>query len=59
MIKKSKKVCQYDIQGNLIEIHLSLSKAEVATGIKQPNITSCCKGRMKTAGGFKWSYLQV
>lgn len=30
--------------------------AEKCTHINHSNITSCCKGRTKTAGGFVWRY---
>lgn len=26
-------------------------------GLKQPNITKCCKGERKTTGGFHWRYV--
>ena len=37
----------------------SALEASKATGIHQGNISACCNGRCKTAGGFKWAYKEV
>lgn len=42
--------------GDEYESALAASKA---TGIHQGNISACCNGRYKTAGGFKWAYKEV
>lgn len=34
----------------------SLKEAERQTGIHRQNISNCCKGNQKTAGGFIWEY---
>ena len=37
-------------------IYPSINKAMGDTGIHQSNISKCCRGLRKTAGGFHWSY---
>lgn len=50
---------------NIISVHTktgkvvrfdSASDAESILGIRSSNITACLKGRLKTAGGYKWYY---
>ena len=38
-------------------IYPSVSEASRQTGISQPNISSVCIGRTKTAGGYHWKYI--
>ena len=52
----SKSIVQYDIQGNFLAEYPSQSEAERKLGICSQSISACCKGRYKTAGGFKWTY---
>lgn len=40
----------------ILAIFESSCQAERTTGIRANNITACCKGKRKTAGGFKWEY---
>ena len=54
--KISKKVNQYDKQGNFIKEWVSLQEAGRQTKINVRNICSCCKGKYKTAGGYIWKY---
>ena len=51
------KVAQYDLNDNLITIFDSLNAAEKETGANRNRITQCCKGNAKTAGGYKWKYV--
>lgn len=53
---KSKKVNQYDLQGNFINQFRSGSQASRELGISVMSISSCALGKTKTAGGFKWKY---
>jgi len=53
---KSKKVVQYDLDGNLIKTWDSIIDIEKNLNINSGNICSVCKGNYKTAGGFKWKY---
>ena len=39
------------------EVYHSLQYAEEMTGINQSNICKCCKGKVKTAGGYHWRYV--
>lgn len=54
--KLSKKVGQYNLNGELIEIFISISSAEKKINLAKGSITKCCKGQRKTAGGFIWRY---
>lgn len=51
----SKPVIQ--IKGNLIVNNFyGITEAERATGINHRNISMCCSGKRKTAGGYSWKY---
>ncbi len=39
-----------------IKEHPSASQAERVTGISQANISRCCSGKRKAAGGFMWAF---
>lgn len=58
--KKSKKGCwgipviQLDLQKNIVNSFISLSKAEEKTGIDATSISKAIHGHIKTAGGFLW-----
>jgi group I intron endonuclease len=52
----SKRVGQYDLNLNLIRVFDSLRSAAKETNIKNQNISACCLGRTKTAGGYIWKY---
>lgn len=43
---------------NGIKVFNSIGEAEEETGIYANNIVECCKGRRKTAGGYRWSYVE-
>lgn len=47
---------QYDIQGNFIQEWNGISEAGRQLRINPTNISYCCKGKRKTAGGYKWEY---
>lgn len=54
-----KPILQYDLDGNFIREFASITEAcyVVFKDIrKNPNITKCCRGKTKTAYGFKWKY---
>ena len=50
----SKKIYQYDLDENLIEIFPSIREAERTTGISRANISQVCHGKRTKAGGFIW-----
>lgn len=52
----SKKVCQYDADGNLLCVWKSIIEASRKTKIPDTNIISCCRGKYSQAGGFVWAY---
>ena len=52
----SKPVLQYSKEGELIAEYLSTKEAERLTGCYHGHICKCCKGRLKTCGGFIWRY---
>lgn len=55
MVEKTKKpVMQYSIAGEYIGSWESMSAAARANGIPVSNISHCCSGHLKTAGGYKW-----
>jgi predicted DNA-binding protein YlxM (UPF0122 family) len=54
--KLFRKVLQFSIDGRFIDEYESISKASKKSGARCNCITSCCKGKFKTAGGFIWKY---
>ena len=52
----NKAVIQMDLNGNFIAEYHSTREAERATGTNNGNISSCCSGKVKTAGGFQWKF---
>jgi len=54
----SKKVFQYDLQGNFIKEWASAVEAATQLHINRGNISCCCRNERKTAGGFKWKYIK-
>lgn len=57
--KTSKKVNQYDLEGNYIETWDSIMDVERKLGINNSNISRCCNGYKNSAGGFKWKHYQM
>lgn len=53
---KSISVAQYSKEGNLIAVYYGAREASRQSGISQGNISECCKGKLKTCGGFIWKY---
>lgn len=54
--RTSKKVYQYDLNGNLVQEWPSASDIERQLGYSQGHISDCCNGKRKTAYGYRWSY---
>lgn len=52
---KAKPVIQSTKEGNSIQYN-SATEAEKKTGIRLGDITACCRGAQKTAGGYFWKY---
>lgn len=53
---KAKKIVQLDLNMNIIKPFESIIKASNELNISDSNISSCCKGKRKTTGGFKFMY---
>lgn len=54
---KKKSVLQFDISGNLIAEHCSVSKAAKSVGLSNPtSIIVSCKSSTRTAAGYIWRY---
>lgn len=52
----SKKVHQFDHQGNLIKEWTSIHEVSRQTGWSQGHISDCCLGKLKTFHGYVWRY---
>ena len=60
LIKITKRsIYQCDLEGNIIKTHETIRGAGKDTGIDSGGISKCCKGSRKTAGGFKWRFVNV
>lgn len=57
--KRSKPVIQYDYQNNIVAEYPSAMEAYRQTGIPHQNITKCCLGQRKSAGGSIFKYKEV
>lgn len=57
-IPKKKKVVQKTLDGKYIKEFEGLREAGINVGINYSSIIKCCKGKAKTAGGYKWEYLE-
>lgn len=53
-----RQVLQLDLDGNIIKTWNMISEAEKSLGINHTAIIRCCKNASKTAGGFKWKYIE-
>lgn len=54
--KTSKRVEQYDMNGNFLKTWDSIMDVERTLGINNSNISRCCNGYKNSAGGFKWKH---
>lgn len=53
--KMSKVVLQYDLNKNFIAKYRSVNEAHKKTNVF--HIYDCCNGKLKTAGGYIWRYI--
>lgn len=53
----SKPIVQLTKQGELVAFWLTAMDAVRDCGYTQTHISNCCKGKLKTTGGYKWMYL--
>lgn len=56
--KLCKKVRQYTIDGEFIKEFPSIIEVNRQLKIARCGIINCCIGKAKTAGGFKWEYVE-
>lgn len=54
---KTKQVGQYDLNGNLIATWKSTVEIQRQLGFDQSSISKCCLGKLKTAYGYIWKYI--
>lgn len=53
---RSINVYQYSKKGEYLNSFGSIKEAYRITGVNSSDISICCKGKRKSAGGYKWSY---
>ena len=53
---QSKKVNQHNKAGQFIKSWACITEAADKLNIQITNISACCKGKIKTAGGYIWEY---
>ena len=51
-----KKVYQYNLKGYFINGYNSVKEAGELNNVSPTGITDTCHGRLKTSGGFMWSF---
>jgi predicted GIY-YIG superfamily endonuclease len=52
---RKKIVEQRTLAGELLHVYESMADASRETKVPRPNIIACCKGRLRSAGGFLWT----
>ena len=53
---QGERTYQYTKDGEFIAEYFNMDDAVEATGVDKSNITKCCLGKRKTAGGYIWSH---
>jgi len=56
--KVSKTVMQYSMSGKCVNKYSSAVQASLITQIGRSNISGCCRGDRKTAGGYMWRFCE-
>ena len=54
--KTAKRVNQYTKDGTFVATYGSITEAQRAIESNSHKIASCCKGKVKTVGGYVWKY---
>lgn len=54
----SKPVAMLDINGNILKMFANSLIAFQQHGIDRGSICKCCNGKRKTAGGYRWKYIE-
>ena len=55
-LRHNKPVIQFTKEGTFVAEYESALVAKNITDIDSSNISKCCLGKLKSAGGFKWAY---
>ena len=55
-LRHNKAVVQYTKEGEFVAEYESALVAKNITGINNSHIGACCRGKRKSAGGFKWTF---
>lgn len=55
--KRRKRVCQIDVEGNLLAKYKSIAEASRQTGINKSSIAKVCRNELKDTGGYLWKFL--
>lgn len=53
---QAKEVYKYGLDGRFLGKYGSIVEASPNDDVLRSNISACCKGKIKTAGGYIWSY---
>ena len=59
IIIRDRKICQYDLQHNLLNIYNSLREAAETTNTNKVGICRVCSGQSYSAGGYLWEYQDI
>lgn len=57
-LNRSIAVVQYSKDGTFIRVWKSAREACKELGLYPANISKCCKGELKTTGGYKWKFVE-
>lgn len=57
-LKCRKRVLQYDKNMTYSKVWKGIKEASRKTGIDKSSIVKCCKGKVKSAGGYMWKYIE-
>lgn len=52
-------VYQYDLQGNLVKVWNSITRAAESIGTDKTGIQHCCSGKLKTFKNYIWTYCPI
>lgn len=55
----TKKINQYDLNGNFIATYNSIREAERITGTRNTGINECLHNNYKSSNGFIWKYADI
>ena len=56
---KDRPIQQYDKNGNYIKTFSSVKQASIEIGGESTNIVKCARGKIKSAYGYRWKYLEI